>query len=50
MKKHLKNHSQKEVDFKCDDCAFVGESDFSMEITLENIIQKNMDVSLRSSS
>ena len=32
MKKHIKSHSYKRANYKCDDCDFVGESEFTMEV------------------
>ena len=32
MKKHIKRHSYKKAEFKCDDCEFVGESEETMEV------------------
>lgn len=34
MKKHIKSHSYKEANYKCDDCEFIGASDFTMEVHL----------------
>ena len=34
MKKHIKSHSYKRANYKCDDCDFVGESEFTMEVQI----------------
>ena len=32
MKSHLKEHSYKEAIFKCQDCDFIGESKYTMDV------------------
>ena len=32
MKKHVISHSYTKANFKCDDCDFVGESEYTMEV------------------
>ena len=32
MKRHMKSHSYIRIKFKCEDCDFVGENDYSMDV------------------
>ena len=34
MKKHMKKHSYKQVEFRCEECDFLGATPFTMEVLL----------------
>ena len=46
MKSHLKIHSYKEVIFKCEDCDFIGESKYTMDVHIGRHHSENFECGL----
>ena len=46
MKKHLKGHSYREAHYKCEECDFLGESEFTMEVHLGKLHSEKYDCGL----